>query len=325
MHLPSFIAARLDEVATAPTKELAQAADKLSTRYRQRDQANDLSIVTLTEAKAYALTRMPATFAAADRCLKSLQTALPSFHPERLLDIGAGTGTVALAALNRYPDIVQATLLEPNPYLRQIGKELTEDITETASIDWLSGRMETTLPEGTYDLLTCGYVLNELRHNHGDKQFTGVIETLWDKTGGALILIEPGTPEGQSNILAARDLLLKSGAHIAAPCPHSAPCPVAETGKAWCHFSVRVERSKRHRLLKKEAVRPYEDEKFSYLIATRAAPESIPAYRLIGHPRKSKVISVELCCANGRYEDRTIPKSSPDYKKFRKTSWGDSV
>ena len=40
-------------------------------------------------------------------------------------------------------------------------------------------------------------------------------------------------------------------------------------GDDWCHFSQRLARSRDHMLLKDASV-PFEDERYSYVVATRA-------------------------------------------------------
>ena len=67
-------------------------------------------------------------------------------------------------------------------------------------------------------------------------------------------------------MLAERDILLREGAFLLAPCPHSGPCPLQSPDR--CHFSCRVSRSRLHRMLKGGEA-PYEDEKFTYLIFSR--------------------------------------------------------
>jgi len=55
---------------------------------------------------------------------------------------------------------------------------------------------------------------------------------LWARVapGGALVLLEPGTPAGSAAIRAARAAVLEAAgpgaAHVAAPCPHDGPCPL---------------------------------------------------------------------------------------------------
>src|SRR5207244_3373275 len=99
-------------------------------------------------------------------------------------------------------------------------------------------------------------------------------------------------------ILAARDLLVAAGLRIAAPCPHSADCPIGP-GTDWCHFSARVSRSSLHRQVKGGSL-PYEDEKFSYVAAVhpeaRSAAPRPAAARVLRRPqiRKGQVL-LELC------------------------------
>ena len=124
----------------------------------------------------------------------------------------------------------------------------------------------------TYDLVLISYALGELLADVRAR----VLDAAWRATSadGALVIVEPGTPRHFQGVLDARTWLLTHGATIAAPCPHAAACPMAAAGD-WCHFSARVPRTKEHRRLKAGSL-SYEDEKFSYLIATRS-PSSTPS------------------------------------------------
>jgi ribosomal protein RSM22 (predicted rRNA methylase) len=122
-----------------------------------------------------------------------------------------------------------------------------------------------------------------------------------------------------------REWLIESGGHIAAPCTHTKPCPlVLQAPQKWCHFSVRVERSKLHRQVKQDADLPYEDEKFSYIVASRQIP-SRPSFRLIGRPRGTKTVESDVCASSGEAKHLTIAKSHPQHKAFRKAEWGDGI
>jgi ribosomal protein RSM22 (predicted rRNA methylase) len=82
-----------------------------------------------------------------------------------------------------------------------------------------------------------------------------------------------------------------------------------------------VERTREHRLAK-QATLGYEDEKFSYVLATRETAESAPA-RILRHPQKSKgLVELRLCTTEGIINLK-VGKSSPDWKRARKASWGD--
>ena len=90
---------------------------------------------------------------------------------------------------------------------------------------------------------------------------------MWAKTRDTLLIVEPGTPAGYRRIIALREQLIASGAHVAAPCPHDGKCPL--TAPDWCHFTQRLPRSRAHRQIK-GAELPFEDEKFIYVALTRA-------------------------------------------------------
>src|SRR6185312_7664120 len=102
------------------------------------------------------------------------------------------------------------------------------------------------------------YVLAELR----EEAVAATARHLWSMATGMLVLIEPGTPAGFARIRAARAALIAAGAHVAAPCTHNKNCPMQ--GDDWCHFSVRLARSRDH-LIAKAARVPFEDERYAYI------------------------------------------------------------
>lgn len=166
----------------------------------------------------------------------------------------------------------------------------------------------------------CSYCLNELTETVRRK----AVEQLWSSTQRLLLIVEPGTPDGYSRILSARQQLIGLGAHIAAPCPHENACPLtvgAEPGD-WCHFTVRVARSRLHKQLKGGDV-PYEDEKFCFLAASREEVSPCAA-RVLRHPRiDSGRITLKLCTPGGA-EERMVTKKSTQFKAARKSDAGNS-
>lgn len=64
--------------------------------------------------------------------------------------------------------------------------------------------------------------------------------------------------------------LRRYGAHVAAPCPHDGPCPLAGS-RAWCHFGQRFRRPKWLQDAKAPPGRrtsafSHQDERFSYVV-----------------------------------------------------------
>ncbi len=194
--------------------------------------------------QAYLATRLPATYAAIRASLDALNEARPEFMPKTLIDIGAGPGTVLWATTDLWPDLEQAVLLEASAAVRKVGQTLTADKI-AAQVTWLAGDATIDLAElKPADLVTCAYVLDEIVPASLPK----LVAQLWQLTADTLLVVEPGTPAGWQRILAVRRQLIETGAHVLAPCPHQAPCPLAPPD--WCHFSRRVARSRLHRLAK---------------------------------------------------------------------------
>ncbi len=313
MQLPPDIKQAIEGLAQKykPT-DLRAAAGAVSARYRDQG-GQDVRIQSAEEACAYLVARFPATFGAALAVLKNVKDL-----PTSILDIGAGPGTVALAAVTLWPEIENITLVEPNRYLREAGKALFAEL--GLSANWIEGDIRTVTDLPQADLVVAGYVMNEVVR--GDAKMDAVAASLWGAAKQSLVLIEPGTTAGYKVIIDFRERLLKAGAQMMAPCPHAATCPLL--GKSWCHFSVRVERSKLHKMLKEGADLGYEDEKFSYIAVSRAAQE-LPEARIIGYPTGTKVVLVPACLATGVVETLQIAKSNPGFKAARKASWGDAI
>lgn len=92
----------------------------------------------------------------------------------------------------------------------------------------------------------------------------------------------------------------------------------------WCHFSQRLERTSQHRQLKGGAL-GYEDEKFSYIVASRPSISAANS-RIVRHPSiHSGYIQLELCTPAGSLDKLTVTRSHKQlYKQARKASWGDT-
>src|ERR1700687_1541202 len=76
--------------------EAAGSAASISRTYR--DGGGSTAIRSETDALAYALARMPATYAAVTASQNALREVNPGFAPQNLLDVGAGPGTATWAA-----------------------------------------------------------------------------------------------------------------------------------------------------------------------------------------------------------------------------------
>ena len=318
--LPATLRAAIDRALEGvPRKGLAERAARTSRAYRA-GQPSSAVIVEADDALAYALTRLPATYAACAAVLADAARRAPNFAPASLLDAGAGTGAASWAAVDAWPKLSALTWLDASPLFLALARQLAAAAPRALSeAQSLRGDLTAPGPWPRADLVTASYALAEIA---ADRQASTVIE-LWAACDGLLVLVEPGTPAGYSRILAARKTLVDLGADVIAPCPHQTSCPLV--GEDWCHFSVRLPRSRDHRLAKAADV-PFEDERYSYLIAARPAVSLGPARRrILAPPRVGKPgLALKLCGLDGALEHRLISRRDKvAYAAVRRLGWGD--
>jgi ribosomal protein RSM22 (predicted rRNA methylase) len=310
MQFPPLLSQALEVLLEGvPRKDLAAAAAKMSIGYRQG--ATSKAITTPAEALAYAVARMPATYAACAVVFARVREVMPDFAPASLLDVGAGSGAASWAAATQWPHMASFTMLDRNPALRDLARKLADAGLPATEI--LSG--DVAAPKPKADLVVASYVLSELP----EEKIATVAADLWKSTDAALALIEPGTPAGFARIRAARGALIAAGAHIAAPCTHDAACPMS--GNDWCHFSQRLPRSRDHMLLKDAHV-PFEDERYSYVVVTRQ--KIAFGARILAPPQESKPgLTFKLCNETGLRSQFVATRDKGEYRRVRKKGWGD--
>ena len=271
--------------------QLVAAAGELSRLYRS---GVGVRLETGLARAAYLVTRMPATFAALSCAAREW-----GFLPLSWLDLGAGPGTAAWVAE------CECTLVETNEGWQgwSPGRWVRADVRRLPSLE-------------KHEVVSACYVLNEL----SAKGQARLVTEAWLLAEKAVVIVEPGTVEGFANVRRARQQLVEAGARIQAPCPHDGECPMGDGD--WCHFAVRVDRSKMHRMAKGGEL-SYEDEKFAYLVAMRG--ESQPcAARVLRHPKVSPhLIELRLCTAEaGMVDRRVVKKEKGEWRSARKADWG---
>ena len=92
----------------------------------------------------------------------------------------------------------------------------------------------------------------------------------------------------------------------------------------WCHFAVRLPRSRLHRQAKGVEL-GYEDEKFAYVALSR---EPVPpaAARIIRQPQvRSGHVNLVTCEPDGIRERTISRKQGALYKEARGVAWGDPL
>src|ERR1700694_5163531 len=121
--LPAELKAALDaRLQGLSRNDAAERATLISQTYR--DGGGSGAIKSETDALAYALVRMPATYAALTASLNARRAIRPEFAPASLLDVGAGPGTATWAATEAFSSLTHFTLLDANGALRALALAL---------------------------------------------------------------------------------------------------------------------------------------------------------------------------------------------------------
>lgn len=320
MELPAALRQAIERTLEGmPLDALKRDAQVLSDRYRGEVRDGRLHMGDERAVRAYLAARLPATYAAVHASLDALAAARPSFSPCSLIDVGAGPGTVLWAVHSLWPAMANATLIEASAPVRKAGAALAAELAGPR-IDWIAGDATSAGVElAPADLVSAAYLLDEL----APAAIAALVERLWALTADTLLVVEPGTPAGWRRIIEVRKRLIGLGAHIVAPCPHRAPCPLAPPD--WCHFAQRVARSRLHRQVKGADV-PWEDEKYIFVAASRLPAEQV-APRVLAPPRTgSGKVELKLCEASGQAVNRLFTKRDGDrFRQARRVDWGDTL
>ncbi|MFF3625452.1 small ribosomal subunit Rsm22 family protein [Streptomyces sp. NPDC002467] len=302
-----------------PPKQASAAVERLIASYRGQTPTDSPVLRDRSDVAAYAAYRMPATFEAVRSALDALAEAAPDWAPASHVDVGGGTGSATWAVDATWDGPRDTTVLDWADPALKLGRELAQAAPSPVlrAADWRRAVIGAGMTVPDAELVTVSYVLGELT----PQARTAVVAEA-ARAGQAVVLVEPGTPEGYLRIREARDQLIAAGFHVAAPCPHDGTCPI-EVGRDWCHFSARVSRSSLHRQVKGGSL-PYEDEKFSYVAATRF-PTRPATSRITRKPQIRKgLVLLELC---GREDEGltkvNVTKRHGDlYKAARDIEWG---
>jgi ribosomal protein RSM22 (predicted rRNA methylase) len=322
--LPPDLKAALTRVGHGVSrKAVAERAAAQSRTYRAG--GGSLRIATADDVLAYAFTRLPATYAAVTVVFNAMRATLRAFTPRTLLDVGAGPGTAAFAAVQAFETLASIRLIDANAGLRNLALSLMAEA-DSATLRRVTERQSYRYGDALAlladaepaDLVTASYAAGEIAA--GD--FARFTRLLWAATAGALVIVMPGTPEGYARMLRMRSELIAAGARVAAPCPHDRPCPLQPPD--WCHFSQRLPRSRDHLRVKGADV-PFEDEKFSYVVLSRTPPQPVAA-RVLAPPKATKsAVTAKLCKEGGVETETAARRDSEAWRRFKSWRWGDGV
>jgi ribosomal protein RSM22 (predicted rRNA methylase) len=180
-------------------------------------------------------------FSITKRVLLEAKALLPDFRPKRILDFGMGVGSSSAAGIDVFDDIEWIHGVDPSSSMRDCAELILKNRGPRLTTDSM---LSTKSATGNFDLVLFNFTATELPHIASTLAAAAI---LWEKLtpDGVLVMIEPGTPDGFSNIRSVRSMLLDccppelstgqndeeeyqtlDKCHIIAPCTHNGTCPM---------------------------------------------------------------------------------------------------
>ena len=270
---------------------------------------------------SYLVARLPATFAAVSRVLEEAAALRPGFAPASLLDAGSGPGTASWAAAEVWPGLRHVTFLDNAPDFLKLAAGLAAHgppAPDPCRTPWRA-RSRPCPKALAADLVVAAYALAELPL----PRIAAAARRLWAASRSMLVIVEPGTPAGLRPHPRRAGGAAGQGAVPVAPCTHAEACPIA--GEDWCHFSVRLARSRAHMHAKGASV-PFEDERFAYLVLAREGePSGARPHHCAAASMPSPAPPSGSAREAGSRRATLRGGTAAAYKQARKLDWGDVI
>ncbi|XP_064640201.1 methyltransferase-like protein 17, mitochondrial [Lineus longissimus] len=293
----------------------------------------------------YMAARMVQEYSVLLRVLTEISKRVPDFKPETFFDFGSGTGSAMWAANTVWTNSLnEHYCVDVSADMNTLAQLLLQDGNDQGDMCFKGVAFRQFLPgshKNKYDLVISAYSLFELPSASERRK---VIENLWKKTDGYLVIVEHGTNAGFKVISEAREAVLRMSSlessgenhltpmekkeevslvgRIFSPCPHQSRCP-RTNDKTPCNFDVGY---KPLEYLMKDGKKL---ERFSYIVFKKGKEQSLSS----SWPRVIRPVSLparhvhcRLCCPNGKLEHHilTAKKNGQDlYKCARASGWGD--
>lgn len=291
-------------------RQLAEAVAAVSQAYTRERDAIDAGATGEAAYRARRRFYLPRDGAKVVKPLVELHLAgaLPQGPRWRVLDLGAGLGSTSLGVaatlrhLGRGAAVPQVRPDEgsqgagsaTSPSEREVVRELHVDAVErdagalrhfsqlaaqaervglpSLQVRPLAVDLRKHTPEGPYDLIVAGLVLNELlaeSPTQAAARLAGLVAQL--APGGAVVVLEPALREPTRALHQTRDALTAHPAvALFGPCVHAAPCPMLAGPKDWCHEDVSATLPGALAAVAREAGLRFERLTYAYLTLRRA-------------------------------------------------------
>lgn len=270
---------------------------------------------------AYTLFFAPQTYVRVAEALRGVLARLATCcvrRPARVLDLGCGVGSAALAAVDVLGEALGAppevTLVDWSEAALRTASELLPGC-RTVRAD-----LRDFAPEpGYYDLMLSSFAFNEVFPTPAE-----VAVAIRRLTAGLakegpfppfLLLLEPVSREATPRFLTLRERL--RDLPLYAPCPHGVACPMVATHDGVCHDVRRFRPSRPMTLLNRRLFRTIADVKYALLAFGRPGGPVAEGFgdpeflRLVGPMDRAKgTLICRVCMGDGTLRRLSIPAAA---------------
>lgn len=357
-YLPDRLrkAAALTHWTTADLRFFAKGAALVSESFTSERSALPRNYFNRPEYRSgYLLYFVAANLPKVAHCLRLVNPAqrFAGKSVVRMLDLGCGPGTAALAAAHLWrtqspPQTLAITGVDQNREILKDAQALFAAqrfanatlTTHTAAVR--ANTLAATCRHERFDVIVCANLLNEIGDLADRERLTrALLQRLTPE--GVLILIEPALQKTTRELMMLRDGLLgvatpgnegrpsaggglgrgtrdeRHRPHVLAPCLHHAACPMLRHNKRdWCHAYLDWRRPKVIADLDQLIGNKKEYLKFSYLILSSRPSSLVPRPsepEASGRPSLFRVVSAPLR-TNGKCEWLLCPADGQDTSRL---------
>ena len=255
--LPAELQAALRERGGSPDRDAVEGVQRLSELFTTgRGGGLEGYFSDRSLRRAYLLYFFPVNYAK----VRSLLREMPPLpvRPLRILDVGSGPGTAALAVLDHLTRLGQAGHHGSEVIAADRSRPALQDAEalwalmtkgrpdksrcafRTVCADAERAGARTSWRQGPFDLVMLANSLNEIFCSAADPIASRVrfLEGLLDALAadGTLMIIEPALRETTRALHQVRDrLVARGGVTVYSPCLHERPCPALVREEDWCH------------------------------------------------------------------------------------------
>ena len=247
----------------------------------------------------------------------------------RVLDLGAGPGPLALAALDAGATFALAVDRSAPALAAAV------EVSRGAALETSVADFGVAPARGKFDAILLGNLLNELAATTDER--AAALRKLADAAlapGGVIVALDPALRSTGRDLLEVRDRLVGSGFVALAPCIRQGPCPALERARDWCHAGRPWTPPAHVVQLDTATGLDHASLKFSYLVLARTGERDAPALRA-GDLERFRVVSDPLpekgklrvfgCGERGRVGLTRLEREAPEDDPLSRAVRGDVV